>query len=72
MDAYMVRTAGGAPAARGEDACQEQDRVEQDGDMDCDQQPSDDIEPVVTNSDGHKGYNSWQTPVMGAFVLSVY
>ena len=46
MDAYMVRTAGGAPAARGEDACQEQDRVEQDGDMDCDQQPSDDIEPV--------------------------
>jgi len=54
MDAHVMR--GGAPAARGEDASQEQDRVEQDGDMDCDQEPSDDIEPVVTNSGGHNGY----------------
>ena len=54
MDAHVMR--GGAPAARGEDASQEQDRVEQDGDMHCDQEPSDDIEPVVTNSGGHNGY----------------
>ena len=43
MDAYMMRTAGGAPAARGEDASQEQDPVEQhgtDGDMDGDEEPS--------------------------------
>ena len=59
MDAYMMRTAGGAPAARGEDASQEQDPVEQhgtDGDMDGDEEPSDDIEPVVTNCVGHNGY----------------
>ena len=59
MDGYMVRTAGGAPAARGEDASQEQDPVEQhgtDGDMDGDEETSDDIEPVVTNCGGHNGY----------------
>ena len=38
MDAHVMR--GGAPAARGEDASQEQDRVEQDGDMDGDQDPA--------------------------------
>ena len=59
MDAFVMRSAGGAPAAREEDASQVQDPVEQygtDGEMDGDENPEDDIEPVLTNCGGHNGY----------------
>ena len=59
MDAFVMRSAGGAPAAREEDASQVQDPVEQygtDGEMDGDENPEDDIEPVLTNCGEHNGY----------------
>ena len=42
MDEFVMRRAGGAPAARGEDASQEQDPHEQHGtdvEMDGDEEP---------------------------------
>ena len=59
MDAFVMRRAGGAPAARGEDASQEQDPHEHpgtDGEMDGDEEPANNVEPVLTNCGSHNGY----------------